>query len=294
MIKRRRGEKIIRLTAAKPGSMLLLTCAIGVLLVLGIIAVISFGKFFVHHIHDQSVVDSITLKAATILNADDHSGKINNLVVQSRELVFDSRCTYNATLNSDYWYLEPLAHRLLDQSRWGAQFVDTGRKRLIEEEIKSLQNLAVADQSLKNLGAVIIDLEVGSPADRRSNVYDDEADELQSFDQQKKWVEPETRRFNGNVNANLPYEDHDLTFKISPLQAPSKGKMIQASLIPPNEFEKSVKIIDKGKPVAALCDQLPSAVKLGFAFPDQVSKDYGSVEFKFLQAASTNGAQIVP
>jgi hypothetical protein len=274
--------------------MLLLTCAIGVLLVIGIIAAISFGKFFVHHVHDQSVVESVTLKAATILNADDHAGKINNLVVQSRELVFDSRCSYNATLNSNFWYLEPLAHRMLDQSRWGAQFVDTGRKRLIEEEIKSLQNLAVADQSLKNLGAVVVDFEVGSPADRRSNVFDDEADELQSYDQQKKWVEPETRRFNGNVNAILPYEDHDLAFKISPLQAPTKGKMVQASLIPANEFEKSAKIIDKGKPTAVACDQMPSAVKLGFAFPDKMGKDYGSVEFKFLQAASTNGAQLVP
>lgn len=287
-------KRIIRRKGARPGSMLLLTCAIGVLLVIGIIAAINFGKFFVHHIHDESVVESLTLKAATILNADDHAGKINNLVVQSRELVFDSRCAYNATLNSDYWYLEPLAHHLLDQSRWGAQYVDTGRKRLIEEEIKSLQNLAVADQSLKNLGAVVVDFEVGSPADRRSNVYDDEADELQTFDKQKQWIEADTKRFNGNVNAILPYEDHDLAFKISPLQAPSKGKMVQASLIPPNEFEKSAKIIEKGKPIAAQCDQMPSAVKLGFAFPDQLGKDYGSVEFKFQQAASTNGAQLVP
>lgn len=288
-----RGNKQGR-RAVENGSMLLLTCAIGILIVLGIVFAISLGKFFVHHTHDQNVVDSTTLKAALLLNADDHAGKMNNLVIQSREMVFDARSAHNATLNSDFWYLEPLAQRLLDQSRWGAQFVENGRKRLITEEIKGLQNLAGTDQSLKNHGATVVSLEVGSLADRRSNVYDDEADELQSLDKEKKWVDPQTRRFNGNINAMLPFEDQDLTFKISALHAPSNGKMVQASLVAANEFEKMVTIIDKGKPVAAICDQMPSAVRLNFAFPDKLTQEYGPVEFKFSAAASTNGAQLVP
>jgi len=274
--------------------MLYLTCAVGILIVIVIVFAISMGKLFVHRTHDQSVVDSTTLKAALLLNSDDHAGKMNNLVVQSREMVFDARCAHNATLNSEFWYLEPLAQRLLDQSRWGANFIENGRKRLIVEKIKGLQEMVSNDQSLKNHGATVLSLEVGSLADGQSNVYDDEADELQSLDKQKNWIDPETRRFKGNINAVLPFEDQDLTFKISPLHAPNNGKMVQASLVPPNEFEKMATIVDKGKPVTVSCDQVPSAVRLNFDFPDQIGNGYGSVELQFSAAASTNGAQLVP
>lgn len=276
------------------GSMLILACAIGILIVVGMVFAINMGKFFVHHIHDQSVSDSLTLKAAMLLNADDRAGKMNNLVIQSRELVYDSRAAYNATLNANYSHLEPLAYRLLHQARWGAQFVDKGRQRLIEENIRALKTLVASDLDLKNHGASVTALEVGSVADTRSNVYDDEADELQSLDRQKRWIDPETKRFNGNINATLPDEDQDLTFKVSPLHAPNNGKMVQASLISANEFVKTATVIEKDEPKDSTCDQLPSAVRLNLAYPDRVTKEYGDVQFKFSSAASTNGAQLVP
>jgi hypothetical protein len=276
------------------GSMLLLTCAIGVVLVILIVFAVTLGQMFVHHVHEQSITDASTLRAAAMLNANDQIGRMNNLVVQSRELVFDSRAAQSSTMTRDYWYLAPLAQRLLDDSRWGASFVDQARQRLIVERLKSLLIMASSDASLQSHGIKVTGIQVGNLADSRSNVYDDEANELQEFDDSKHWIDPKTRLFVGNINAELPNEDKDLIFKISPLYPPIKGKMVQAAIINNNDFKPTATIIENGKPTETTCEHMPSAVKIDYAVEEKAGKDYGPINFRFSSSATTNGGQLAP
>jgi hypothetical protein len=276
------------------GSMLLLACAIGFLLVMGIVFAIMLGNMFVHRVHDQSLTEATTLRAAVMLNANDQIGRMNNLVVQSRELVFDSRAAENSTLSRAYWYLQPLAEHLREDARSGATLVDNARQKLIADQIKSLQELARSDPTLKERGAKITGMQVGDIAEASSNVYDDEANELQDFDEQQHWMDPKSRLFNGNISAPLPNEDGDLSFKISPLCPPRNGKMVQAAIINTSDFEPAATLIEDSKPKAASCEQIPSAVKIDYSFEDSLSKDYGHIDLRFSTAATTNGGQLAP
>jgi hypothetical protein len=293
-MKVKRSHRLANNAKLAHGGMLFLTCAIAFVLVLIVIFAVTLGKLFVHHVHDQSVTDATTLRAAAILNTNDQIGRMNNLVVQSRELVFDSRAAHSSTLTNNFWYLEPIAQHLLDDSRWGASCVDNARQRLIVEQLKSLQEMARSDSSLQKHGAKIVGMQVGNLAEAKSNVYDDEADELQDYDSQRRWIDPKTKLFYGNVTTPLPNEDRDLVFKISPLHAPSNGKMVQAAIISTNDFKSTATLIENDKPKAASCDQAPSAVKIDYSIEDKVGKDYGPVNLRYSSAATTNGGQLTP
>jgi hypothetical protein len=279
------------------GGMLVVAIAVAFIMIIGIMATLALTKLFINHQHSQTVADAVALRAARMLNSNDWAGKMNNLVVQSRELVFDSATTHNASTDPTVSYVEPLAHQLLYQARWGAEVVEQGRQRLILEQLKAITYMTLTDPELQRLGAHVVNLEVGTLEDTRSNVYDDEADELQRYDEQKRWIDPKTKRFMGNINATLPDENQDVTFKLSPLHAPTGGRMLQAGLITPETFKKTATLIKDGKIVATTCDQMPPAVRIQIQFPAGQENDFKDLKGKSLlltSAASTYGGQLVP
>lgn len=238
------------------GSLLILICALlFVIIVIGIFA-FNIWKLSVRRENSQALTDAAALQAAQKLNANDKISRMNNLMAQSRELVFDSRAAYNAIINDQsgrYFYLEQLGRQLLDQARYGAWLTNVGREKLISSECVDLQKTINADPDLESRNARVTNLEVGYiKSDPGSNVYDDFADELQNFDIQHEWIDSKTRRFKGNINIKLPGDiDRDLNFKLSPLRLPitSKDTMQEASLVNANDFVKTAKLIDDDKPV---------------------------------------------
>ncbi len=244
----------------------------------------------------QSISDSAVLQSVEILNENDCIGKINNITVMSRELVYDTRASYEATLNANYFFLEPLARQLLNQSRFGSSVVDQGRKQLILSRLDQLAKVLKADDTLAIHQAEIVDLQVGMTTDPKSNAYDDSADELQEFDLKNHYVDVKTKRFFGNVNAKLPENDADLCFKISPLRGIVQGQVQQAGLLAETAFIKTAQLIKEGQTVKKVsCDQMPCAVKIQFSFP--VNSDLSANADRRVSistCALTHGGQPVP
>ncbi len=282
------------LLRSKRGSILLLALALGFLIIVLIFFSFKLATFFLSYANNQTVTEATALGTAMVLNENDNAGRMNNLIVQSRELLFDSRAAYHATLDANHFFLEPLARQLLDQSRRGAWSVDQCRKKMIDAQLKKMQTQVLKDEELKRRGAEVVALEVGNVKDLRSNVYDDCADELQEYDKRKSWIDLKTQRFNGNINAKLMNEDEEQNFKLSPLRIPVSGKVEQANLARGEDFVSSTTVVQDGKPNQFFSDQMPSAIKIKLAFPsDTVSLDQQS-KVVISATAITTGAQPMP
>jgi hypothetical protein len=271
-----------------------LALALGFLIIVLIFFSFKLATFFLSYANNQTVTEATALGTAMVLNENDNAGRMNNLIVQSRELLFDSRAAYHATLDANHFFLEPLARQLLDQSRRGAWSVDQCRKKMIDAQLKKMQTQVLKDEELKRRGAEVVALEVGNVKDLRSNVYDDCADELQEYDKRKSWIDLKTQRFNGNINAKLMNEDEEQNFKLSPLRIPVSGKVEQANLARGEDFVSSTTVVQDGKPNQFFSDQMPSAIKIKLAFPsDTVSLDQQS-KVVISATAITTGAQPMP
>lgn len=286
-------QSIVR-SDRKHGSVLLLSIGLSLIVILLILFSFKMGEFFLKYTNNQTIAEATALRTAMILNENDYAGKMNNLVVQSRELLFDSRAAYHATLNSNYFFLEPLARQLLDQSRRGAWSLDQCRQKLIEAQLNKMQTQSVKDAELESRNAAVVSLEVGNMKDLRSNVYDDSADELQDYDKRKSWIDPKTLRFNGNIDAKLTNEDEEQTFKISPLRIPVNGKVEQANLARKEDFVSTAKLVRDGKPIAYFSDQIPSAVRMKIAFPGDPLNAQSESKVMIFATAVTTGAQPMP
>ena len=268
-------NKSITRNRDKHGSLLILVCALLFLVIVIVAFAFNVWKLSLTRENSQALVKEVALRAALKLNANDNISRMNNLVSQSRELVFDSRADYNAIISNqsgNYFYLEQLGRHLLDEARYGAWLTNIGREKLITAQMAELQKTVNSDPALEDRNATISDLEIGYiGCDSGSNVYDDFCDELQNYDLSMKWIDPKTRRFKGNINIKLPGQlDHNLDFKLSPLRLPlpDMDNLQEASLVNVQDFVKTAKLIDDEKPVKKIfCDQIPCAVKLKVRFP---------------------------
>src|SRR4030095_2221518 len=110
----------------RSGSMLVLTCVLLLLVVLGLVTGMSFGSLYIIRLSAQSHANQIAMAAAQVLNHDDREGQMNKMVSRSRQLVFSSRATCSLT-SADYPFLEPLAKQFLDEAREGARYVESER-----------------------------------------------------------------------------------------------------------------------------------------------------------------------
>jgi hypothetical protein len=282
------------------GNMILMSVmAVGIVIVVVLVGV---GVTFLFSAQKkaQSQTDSVALQAASVLNAHDRAGQMNNLVARCRELVYTSRETYDDAA-TNLRHLEPLARQLLEESRKSAYLVENERERLCRQEIEELKRIAVESQSGEVVSTVsgittkspqIISLDVGHIQGIPSNVEVSKGvPELLQRDMSAGYIEPRSGLYNGNINAKLPGVDSDLDFRISSLPAPVKGTIAPARLATAKVFTKTGQAVGVDK---SRIEQLPSAVQLQFKMNVSAGGDKRGSDVALGVTAVANGAQPSP
>ena len=302
-----RGEPVTR--RVRPslkragGSMFVMTILVlGIIItVLGIGATVYF--LFFSHRRIQSQADALTLKAAQILNVGDNVGQMNNLVAQSRELVFNSRQMHRQTLQK-YGQLEPLARQLLEESRSGAHLVAGERARLSSLCVRRVLDVIKAEKAeirgttaawipgMKVMNPIVNNLDVGFIEDVSSNVGVGKGNpSLEHYDMTRQYIQQDSGLYFANINAKLPAPDDDLEFKLTSLPAPVDGSIAPPRLASPRVFRVLARIIQDEINIQDVCEQIPSAVRLDYLMSFK-SSDYHQDQHEVVisAAASTGGA----
>jgi hypothetical protein len=246
-------------------------CMAIVLLLLGL--ALSVQYLFFSHQFIKHHADQLATSLAIQLNANDRIGQMNNLVANSRELVFNSRANYNRVA-SNYPQMISLADRLLSDSRDGADIVEKERRELVAILLRDLQTSAKTTNLSGSLGqnvalpwassnqASILDLKVGCIKGVESNVLAPYGNnDLLNLDTKAGYIDPTTHLYYGLSIIKLP-EDPDKQFRLTSLAPAVEGNVAPPRLVGPEAFEKSGELLKNGQDISASCDQLPTAVQL--------------------------------
>jgi hypothetical protein len=253
------------------GNMLMIV-ALSAAIILTIVALgLSIDYFLFSHTLAGNDADRLATNLAVGLNYDDRIGQMNNLVANSRELVFNSRSNYQRIVESCPM-LTPLGDQLLSESRDGADLVEKGRRGLVQLIVQDLQTSAKSGSAtlVQNVALPwaasnrpeVLGLRVGTIKGVESNVsapYGN--DSLLSLDTKYGYIDPSSHLYYGCRVLKLP-EDPDKQFRITSLPAPVQGNVSPARLTTPQVFEKSADLLKDGQPTGSLCDQLPTAVQV--------------------------------
>lgn len=292
-IRSRRGSMLLLCIAA--GALLLCACGVG------------FWTLSLLFSRDevQNRAGSEALFAAQILNAHDYSGRMNNFIAHSRELVFDSRRMCKQIESDDELAeLQPLAQQLMKESRDSAIFVEKEKNQLAASTLQQLK-LSVAAQNEHPFRAVsmldsapqttqISDIEVGTLSSLESNVEPlDAVKDLVDTDMSRGYIQKNLflKVYKAASNLKLPAPDDDLKFELSPLPAPVDNTTAPSRLIGPDRFKKLQSIRKNGIDTSESFSVIPCAVQIVTTLPVQeqlVGKLKSSVGCT--NAACANGA----
>jgi hypothetical protein len=255
----------------------------------------------------QFAADQFALTAARILNHNDQIGQMNNLVADSRQLVFDSRNVYVEVVEK-FPHLTPLANALLEDSRTGSDSVMAARKQLADLIVDDIHATVIAANKPGGLGQAIalpwadsavpevLDLKLGSIKAMESNVEAPFGDErLLVFDTKRSCIDPLTHLYYAGIILPLP-EDDDKTFRLSPLPAPVKGTVAPARLTGHELFQPWVDLIKDGQRVQVGLEQLPSAIhlKLRMGIANQVAVNSDGTITTESTAATVGASPVIP
>jgi hypothetical protein len=211
----------------------------------------------------------LALQVGAIFNAGDRAGRINHLVVGSRELIYRSRQKLNMTGQVPFDHLRPLAEQLLDQARNGAVLLEQERKRLIMTRLSETKLLLTRNQSNSNNDSSVA---TGSPdqfVDQANvgtyNEYASEVSsslvepELKKYDLKHHYIDKSTGCYLGQIDSKLPDDDEDLSFKLCKLPPLTHG----CSLRNPADYKQYAVVILNQRTVLPInCDQMPSVISL--------------------------------
>lgn len=254
------------------GNMLMMVAWCTGILLLAIALGLSIQYYFFSDKNLQFAADQLAMTTALNLNYNDHIGQMNNLVANSRELVFNSRTAYNSTVDNCP-HLSGLANRFLTESRQGADYVEQARQALVALTLANIRTtLRTQSTNLKGLPALpwskstsaeIVNAKLGSFKDVESNVLAPSGNEnLLNFDTKYGYIDSATNLYYGNSNLRLP-EDPDKNFYIASLSAPVNGIIAPAKLASAETFQRSLDMIKNGETEpSGNCQQLPSAVQI--------------------------------
>lgn len=253
---------------------ILIIVALGTAMILLLVGIaFSVHYFFYSHQYLQHSADKLATDLAVNLNSNDRIGQMNNLVANSRELVFNSRASYKHA-SDEFPQMTDLADRLLLESRAGADIVEKARRDLVVILLKDVQTSAkVANKSgslgqgvalpwAKSSAAEIEGLQVGNIKNVESNVmapYGNDA--LLNLDTKSGYIDPATHLYYGRSVIKLP-EDADKKFHITSLAAPVQGNIAPPRLTEAQVFDKTAELFKNGQPTGGVCDQLPTAVQV--------------------------------
>jgi hypothetical protein len=253
------------------GSMLMIVALSAAIILIVVALGLSVDYFLSSHTLAGNDADRLATNLAVSLNYDDRIGQMNNLVANSRELVFNSRANYQRIVESCPM-LGPLGDQLLSESREGADVVEKERRGLVKLIVQDLQTSAKSGSRtlVQNVALPwatadqpkVFGLRVGTIKGVESNVLAPYGnDNLLSLDTKYGYIDPSSHLYYGCRVLKLP-EDPDKQFRITSLPAPVQSNVSPARLTTPEVFEKSADLVKDGQPTGSLCDQLPTAVQV--------------------------------
>ena len=275
--------------------------------VLAVVFLISGGAFTLYYLLSthKSLGEKAEFEnmiASRFLNMSDGAGQMNNMVAASRELVFSSR-EMQETIAESHPEMLPLATKLIGESRDGAKFVSDERGRLLQSTLADVRDWAKGfgngDQAEKLQHMLpgidtselsLVNLDAGSISDIDSNVNAPVGNaDLMKLD--RKFINPRSSLYYGNITLSLPKPDDDLTFKLSSLPAPVKGTIAPERLLDNDLFRSTLLLVQDGQPKSGSCDQIPSALSLTARVKFQSSLGVKTKQQLVVRTtAATNGA----
>jgi len=281
-----------------------------VVLVGGIVIVVALVGFavsilFTSHHRAQTQADDAALQMALLLNKNDWSGQMNNIVESARELVYTSRQD-NDDILANNPSLAALSNRLLQEARDASVLVDEQRISLAQELGKQTQNMAAADRAqdkpsqfnlpwMRTESMKISDVELGYIKNVASSVQVPVAlDDLKAHDLKERLANEKSLLYYANINARLPEPDDDLAFNFSSLPAAVENSVPTARLTSDAVFEKLTTVFANGENTQFKIKVLPSAVHMRALMGVQSSngKDNLADSVRVDVNATTNGADL--
>jgi len=225
--------------------------------------------------HGQSQTDQLALGIAKTLNEQDRIGDVNQLIVRNRELVYTSRMMMSTCDNSFLAFASPLASQLLNEAVTSNVQIDKERRNqmgLMKKHIADVVDQynthqgTAAHLSLpwwKSYEMQVVQINCGSINDVQSNVLHSEIyDDLTDIDKRKRYFQPKSNLYMGNINAKLENPDTGIDFKIASLPAAVEKAIAPPRLTNPEAFKFANQVVDDGKLVNQSFDQIPSAVQV--------------------------------
>lgn len=254
------------------GSMLVLTILVMCFVMIVIAQLSGFAAMMMAHQELQDKAEKFEIGAVQILNQSDRTGRMNLMTAASRELVYDSRQTFNGMMQNAPAYAA-LAERYLNESRAGAQLVSDERQKLLASTLSDVRDLAkgLETQSqahdmlpwVSTEKSAVFNLELGYAEDEDSNVVASDADpSLYEYDRENRSFDKSTNLYHGNACLKLPAPDDDLDFQLSSLAAPVSGTVSQAKIDEGRKFVATLPLIREGEFLPGNCKYIPSTARL--------------------------------
>jgi hypothetical protein len=244
--------------------MLILSCLAAFVLAIGLIFLIDMSSIYINHQSLSDRTDRLTLEAASALNEGDRAGRLNHLIIQCRDMISRNRKAYALTEVQPFVHFRPLCWQLLDQSRHGAALLEQERQRLVSTrlmEIKTRLHGYYQPPSVTTAKpqVVVDEIDVGTVKGFSSGVPSALVEpDLKENDIKERYIDKKTGLYAGEINARMPGEDSDLTFKLCALPKLDKESSLQRGA----DYKQYGVLVNDGKEQAISCDQMPASVVL--------------------------------
>jgi hypothetical protein len=283
-------------------TMMLSMVVLMLLIAFGAVAFTFYSVFFIQRrLGERAEVNS--LLASRLLNPNDRTGQFNNIVSASRQLVFNTRNTYNDVMENRP-EVGTIADELMEESREGAKLVISERNRILMLTLNDIRDLKklFEDQSnnqtqlilpwLWTDKASVTNLKVGYVTNLDSNVLAPVGNPgLMTLD--TKFIDKQTGLYYGNVPLKLASPDADLPFNLSALPSPVNGTIAALRVAGNERFTSSMYLIKDGQPGLGACQFFPCAVQL--TLTQEIKSSFRSHNTIEVSATSiTNGASPMP
>jgi hypothetical protein len=285
------GMKRTRQLRNNQGSMLSMTVLCIGLVLLACIVGFGFYLILTEQKRGQGQTDQLALGIAKTMNDQDRIGDINQLMIRNRELVYTSRMMLTTCDSSFLAFASPLASSLLNEAVTSNVQIDKERRNqigLMKKRIADVvdqYNMRVGDQAhltlpwWKSYDMQVVQINCGSINDVQSNVLHTEIyDDLNDIDLRKKYFQPKSNLYMGNINAKLENPDNAIDFKIASLPAAVERAISPPRLTNPEAFKFANQMFDDGKLVNQSFDQIPSAVQVLGHMDVTMRDDKGTVQ----------------
>jgi hypothetical protein len=254
-------------------------CCFAILIIVFVFAIFfTVGLLGSATIYLQEDLQTAGLTATSQISAYDRVGKINNLVADSRQLVFNDRqAGHYALVNCKP--LQEITDQFTNESLAGAKLVKAQHDLLADEIISKLYKLA-RDQNNSNLSKSnhlpflhlskpqILNFELGDTGSLVSSVPASDAnEELLEYDLTNKFVESKSHLYFGRKSLKLPPPDDNLEFTLTALPPLVCGKPVYSAWMPDQKFNTYTSIVQNGKTVKTKSAYIPSAVRIQSIMP---------------------------